>query len=347
MDRWTIKEDFFLSEMAKSIRYIPLETREECYIPNAWQCKLQATEQHFFVVPKDQPILVFDNKGKFQGKIGSIGEGPGEVVRINSFVINEKEGWLAIFNPANSSALIYSLQGELIREFPVDKSIVRLIPDSKNRMVALSVDIQDEIVGDSRLIYLSPEGKELQRIELYKTTHLKERLSMTDAMQVLWEDNGSITVFEAPFNNIYMRNTEGSWESLPGFNPGEAGHINSVRVYGNYCLIYATNPEMHFFIASRETGKVTHCSTLIESSHGPDFTGMLNDLDGGLLFWPKASVSGRTLVSLYDAPVLIDYAQGKMSFYEGQIPEIHQSFKDMAAKLSIEDNPVVAVVTMK
>ena len=170
---------------------------------------------------------------------------------------------------------------------------------------------------------------------------------MSDGLQILWENDGSMQILESPFFKIHFRNSQGSWKELPGFNPGEMGEINSIGLYGNYYLIQATNPELHYFVASRKSGKVTHCAAMVEATAGPDITGMLNDLDGGLFFWPKAKIGNKIMVCLFDAPVLMDYAKGNMSVYGGQATEISQKFKDMASKLTYEDNPVVALVMVK
>jgi len=292
-------------------------------------------------------MLVFNRNGRFQRRIGSIGEGPGEVIEIKSFVVNERLGWIAIFNPANHSILLYSFQGYLIREFAVEKSIVRLAEDPNDNLICLSVDVKSETIGDSRLIFLSPEGIELQKVEMYKITKLKERLSMSSALQIIWEEDGSMEILEAPFEWIYKQNPNKTWKLKPGFNPGVLGSINAVGLYGNYYLIQAINPELHFFVASKVTRKVVHCSNLVENSTGPDIFGMVNYLDGGLVFWPKARINNKKMIGLFDSTTLIDYAKGILKMYGGAVPHITQVFRDMTSRLTYEDNPVVAVVSLK
>jgi hypothetical protein len=53
------------------------------------------------------------------------------------------------------------------------------------------------------------------------------------------------------------------------------------------------------------------------------------------------------VAAIYDAGHLIDYAKGEMPTYGGRAPEMRQSFKDMAAKLTYEDNPVVVLLNLK
>jgi hypothetical protein len=290
-------------------------------------------------------MMIFSRAGKFLGKVVSIGEGPGEVLSISSYVVNEGDQWIAVFKSSDSSVLMFSFDGKLLRDFPVDKSIVRLVGDPEGNMIGLSIDINDKTIGDSRLIYLSPSGQEIRRVDLFKSPDLKSRLSMTDALRIRWEKDGSIRIQEAPFDKIYQRDKHGNWDILPGFNPGEMAEIQQIQETKDYYFILATNPGLHYFVASKETGEVSGCSFLIEAA-GPDICGIYNDLDGGLPFWPKSRIGEKELVSMFDATTLIDCALGKLETYGGIAPKVKESFRKMVAGLTYEDNPVVAVVTL-
>jgi len=344
---WNKEENYSLSKISHSISYIPLETKEECFIPNAYECSVRVSDNHIFIVPRMKPMMIFDRKGKFLGKVGSIGEGPSEVITISSYVANEKDQWIAIFKPSNSSVLMYSFNGRLIRDFPVDKSIVRLIGDPEGNLIGLSIDIQNKTIGDSRMIYLSPTGQEIRRTEMFSSPDLKSRILMSDALRIRWEKDGLIRVYEAPFDKIYQRNKRGNWETLPGFNPGEIAYIQQIQETADYYFIVAANQGDYFFIASKVTGEVAHCSFAIETKAGPDIPGLMNDLDGGLPIWPRSNNSDKEIVTLFDANTLIDCAKGKLETYGGMAPKVQESFRKMASGLTYEDNPVVAVVTLK
>jgi len=269
------------------------------------------------------------------------------VEEIASVVVNEKNNWITIFNQAHASVLLHSYDGRLIREFPVDRSITRLIPGPDGQLIGLSIDIQDNTIGDARLIYLEPTGHEVKRIEMYKTNRLRERLAMSGWLKIQWLGDDQMAVFEYPFDQYYVRNKSGEWALCPFIKVGNMGEVDGISFIKDYCLITAHDPGVQFFIASMSTGEVTHCSTLIDMAGGPDLTGMINDMDGGLPFWPEQGIGDKLAFSIYDASTIIDYAQGNLSYYCGTPPEMQSSFKEMAAKLSHEDNPVVVVVTLK
>jgi hypothetical protein len=345
-DEWMKEEHFPLSEIAKTVRYIPLETNKACFF-SASRSGLIVSENYFYLIPWNKPLLIFRKTGEFRGSVGSIGQGPREVERIGSVVVNEKKNWIAIFNSAHASVLLHTYEGELIREFPVDKSITRLIPGPDGQLIGLSIDIQDQTIGDSRLIFLEPTGQEIKRLEMYKTSRLKERLVMSDGLKMRWLGNDQLAVFESPFDRYYIRYKSGEWALYPFIKAGNMGVVDGIGFMKDYCLITAHNPTVQYFVASMVTGEVTHCSTLIDMAGGPDLTGMINDLDGGLPFWPKQVGGDQQMFSIYDASTIIDYAQSNLSYYSGTAPEMESSFKQMAATLSHEDNPVVVVVTLK
>jgi hypothetical protein len=344
---WGKEENFLLSGVATSIRYVPLETRKECYISNAYQCNIRVTKNYFFIVPRSEPIMIFDRSGKFIRKVGSIGEGPTEVTGFFSYVINETDQWIAVFKPSNSSVLFYSFNGKMIREFPVDKSAFKLTSDPVGNLIVLAMDTQKEILGNTRLIYMNPAGQELKRVELYKTYNLNKRLSMRNYLSIKWETDGSFQVVEAPFTQIYKWYQNGSWEMTTTIQTGEVGEIQSIKPFGDYYLIMGSNPYVNYFVASSENAEVSHCSFAIDAPGGPDISGLYNDLDGGMPILPGYVFSSHEFVTLLDASSLIDYSKGNVTTFGGKAPEIKQSFKDMAAKLTLEDNPVVAVVRMK
>ena len=108
--KWTKEEHFSLSEIAKTIKYIPLETDRACFFA-ANRCGLLVSDNYFYVVPRNKPLLIFSKSGEFRDSVGSIGEGPGEVTTIESVVVNEKNEWIAVFNPAHASVLLHSYDG--------------------------------------------------------------------------------------------------------------------------------------------------------------------------------------------------------------------------------------------
>ena len=75
------EQEIKLSEVAKSVLVIPLETTEECLLGT--DLKIYYGEEYIFVCDQRQPgaFYRFSKDGKFLNKIGCSGEGPEEYIR--------------------------------------------------------------------------------------------------------------------------------------------------------------------------------------------------------------------------------------------------------------------------
>lgn len=93
------EQEIKLSEVAKSVRVIPLETTEECLLGT--DLKIYYGEEYIFVCDQRKPgaFYRFSKDGKFLNKIGCSGEGPEEYIRSLSFSVDEDKksfGWLIV-----------------------------------------------------------------------------------------------------------------------------------------------------------------------------------------------------------------------------------------------------------
>jgi len=78
------------------------------------------------------------------------------------------------------------------------------------------------------------------------------------------------------------------------------------------------------------------------------FSGFLNDIDGGVPFWPWAQPYENKLVSFVDAYELKEYVQSDaFKNSKPKYPEKKKALKELADSLGWEDNPVLMVVTLK
>lgn len=79
-----------LSDAASTVEIIPLETNSNSFIADMRDVAI--TEHDIFVSDsKDQRLLRFSRDGKFLNKIGTIGQGPEEYIRMWQFLIDEEK----------------------------------------------------------------------------------------------------------------------------------------------------------------------------------------------------------------------------------------------------------------
>lgn len=100
-------------------------------------------------------------------------------------------------------------------------------------------------------------------------------------------------------------------------------------------------------LAEKSNLRVRPCEFTNEKLERPwKYQGLINDIDGGVPFWPRTSVEDRYLATLIDPIDLIDFepAMGDASAYE----EKHRKKLDELMKnIDPEGNPVVMIVKLK
>lgn len=90
-----ISKKIHLSDIAKKIKFIPLETTENSFLGEI--NKIEFDDDHYFILNNfDKLVYIFDLDGNFENRIGSIGNGVGELQYPECFALNKdlKEVWL-------------------------------------------------------------------------------------------------------------------------------------------------------------------------------------------------------------------------------------------------------------
>ncbi|MDL2266329.1 hypothetical protein LJC43_08110, partial [Parabacteroides sp. OttesenSCG-928-G21] len=76
--------------------------------------------------------------------------------------------------------------------------------------------------------------------------------------------------------------------------------------------------------------------------------GLVNDLDGGLSFWPQYYTSDNELVDIWRAEDMKELlTEEYFASHEIKDPETHQKLKNIVQKLDFDDNPVVVIAKLK
>ena len=106
-----------LSEIAKSVRTIQLETTDDCLLVPE-DMFIHYGQEYIFIFDGTEPgnFYRFDLNGKFINKIGNAGPGPKEYIKAYVFKVDEikKEVWLPDWQ--SNSIKIYTYEGEFIRK---------------------------------------------------------------------------------------------------------------------------------------------------------------------------------------------------------------------------------------
>jgi len=175
---------FEIEKYFNTIKYIPLETNEKCFIGEL--NKVVKTKNYIFVSDDlSMNLFQFDINGKFIRKIGKQGEGPEEYTYLIDFVVDEinEEIYLNVYGKIYH----YSMDGNFIKSTPlddIDDQVMAL--DNKNRLFFILPDIAQ------------PKGKD--SVDLIKVTSLDGSHIKTLTTNKVRHTGISY------FNNIYFKN---------------------------------------------------------------------------------------------------------------------------------------------
>ncbi len=106
---------------------IQLETKEECFIGNIHKAILIENDTRLLIFDKaNKNVFLFDSGGKFLYSIGKNGQGPFEY--LDPTTITYGDSIVAISSHADKKVLLYSLDGEPLREIKItDKHNVHYV----------------------------------------------------------------------------------------------------------------------------------------------------------------------------------------------------------------------------
>ena len=141
-----------LSEMAKSVQRVQLETTQGNYLGYIDEVKLYNKRLY---LADGSRILIFDLSGNFIQKLGRQGEGPGEYSRVTSMDIDDNSG--NIYVSAYNKILVYNTDYELVEERKLGYPIQYLkILNGKLFIVSeeIGVEVGDKFANQTNLYEL-------------------------------------------------------------------------------------------------------------------------------------------------------------------------------------------------
>lgn len=112
------RTDIKMSDLVSDYSFIPLETKDDNLILDASMVRIW--NDHIYILDcfsQNKSIYVFDIQGKYLGKIGNIGGGPGEYIMPMAIVVDEANNQLLVKDVAQNKLIYYNpITFEYIKE---------------------------------------------------------------------------------------------------------------------------------------------------------------------------------------------------------------------------------------
>jgi len=127
-----------------SMKVQRLEDNEE--YPIGEVSKLIIDEKRIYILDsaKAKALFIYSREGKLLHLINQIGRGPGEFIAPQDFNIDKRNGDIVVMDAHSKKMLVYSSQGEYIREFNYGLYAVRFIIDDENNILLDNGNIPSE-----------------------------------------------------------------------------------------------------------------------------------------------------------------------------------------------------------
>lgn len=359
------EEKVKLSSVVRNIEYIVLETTPECLLDKDY--KIELTNEYIFIFDYLN-LYRFSNTGKFLNKIGRMGRGPGEYLRLGAdFAVDDVKKEVYLLDFFGNKILVHQYDGTYLREIKLQFSGQFMSLLSNNHLVHHNIGYTYFSRNEDtyELEILDTQGKGINRLK--STLSENRRYGMILIFPFFYHFNNK-TLYKNPFNDTVYNLTINNYEPYGIVSSGkfardsrhddfQKGGYNtdekSIIVTGmaesqRYLFISYVRGSGQRLLFDKNTNKSVHVVTglknLIEEGRETSYTkGLVNDIDGGFPFWPQKIVNDSILIDIRYAHEfkLLDesWFSNKEILYQNR----SDNLKEITKKINQFDNPILII----
>jgi hypothetical protein len=348
------KKEVELSKIAKSIRYIPLETKESCLLGKIR--KLIIEDSLMFISDMDE-LFVFNLNGQFIYKVSRFGRGPGEYINIWDFDISLEDNLLTIYSDRSKKVIQYDISGQLQNEYIINNFPSKIAYLSPNHLVSAYPYPDYYLNNNQRLSFLDSEGNNQHGFDALLTGSPKE-LEITTSASSFNRLKGSLTYFEQGYDDILEISEDAKVKvkyKIKNLNSSGYSIEENLNI-----LKYFENKEYVFFPNCIYKGDLRRVVFDKSSQHAFELqfdhpninvrlkSGFMNDIDGGYPFLPRGVTPNGELFSyfnVYDLQFLLDNAviHSEIDVKENLIADSIRI--ERLLEKPVTDNPIIMIVS--
>lgn len=299
-----------LSKIAKSVRYVKLETTPESYISSV--SKAIFTDDQIIVLDEQSNnLLRFDNEGRFLGAIGRSGRGPGEYVRVTQVEVNQGNKTIYVFDFAQGKVLKFNLEGKFIgnNENPLLGFWVTLI-DEKYLVWFDPSRAYKFVGGYYKTVITDLDGNILQKSSPRKQSKEEKFRSPCSMQSSVYLYQNAAHYWEVTSDSVFR--VASDWSFCPSVKIEQgAGSFPKDKMYqadfvmtrfNDYStIIWLLESDGYYFGKGFSGNHLANILFIKSSGECYNVTNerkyLVNDLDGGPGFWPLGKINDRVLYS--------------------------------------------------
>ncbi len=340
-------KEIMLSEVASEIEYVTINTGED-FLHDFKRLDFIPAEDGFYMVPMpfgEEPFCKFSPDGNLISKFSRQGRAKDEYSRVRSVSYSESKDVLVV-SDMGGKILVYTANGDCLYSVASDfegfsanpKAIFMgddlvLFTKSKDRsnFCAVTVDTAGNIIDEKVLIEYPQTEEYVEAAKALEGAYVYDgsvRIRNFDYADSLFTYDGEKMLVLYP---LYLGEYHGKIK-FGGVNY-ECDHfllMQTIKPPKNYQNI-TPEERRNYVYFNKKSGEICRIS---KGDNGKEC--FVNDLDGGVPFWPKAVANGK-MYQLVDAIEFMELAEQCSS----------EKMKAVAATLDENSNPVLVVVKLK
>jgi len=348
---------------AINIKYIPLETNEQCLITginDLLSGNRIIAGGRFFLTKYWNTILEFKYDGSFVNRIGTVGRGPNEITTVYDVNIDKRNQSIYFLCDRGRKLNIYSEKGEFVKSFQIP-FYSNEFTFTKNSILCYSenhfgnVENSYALIDTNALIIQKyPNKYPFKKHDGYFIWHenLFYRFNSRVFKKEVYSD--TIYVFEDMRFKPHLVIEVGEKLMTPAARSEFDGqyllknYVDPLNLFefGNYIyyeFIYRYVIPDDVLILGFIGSKKDNFRALFNTGQG-----IINDLDGGPNILPKTIKDENTIIGWIDALKLKAHvASDVFKNSSPKYPEKKKELEKLANSLKETDNPVLILVSLK
>ena len=337
-------KEIMLNELASDIRYVPLETTDDCLMNNEFYI-MQYTGEDIIT----SGIFHFDKNGKFLNKIGSKGQGPEEYL----------QGLFAFGDWKNK--LLYVQNWTTLTCYGFDGTFVRSIPTPQLNMGAAGLFDENHILYSNDIYYAdkanpiqlymvdSQNGKTVSKWRGHLEENKKYGMILT-SRDFMYNYDNSLFYKPALENVIFKILSPKKRQLVYKFDCSgkdidvSADEVDPKKRFQFLSVYWAKETAQYLFV---NYGMKNISRLGIYDKENKTFTNVTikDNLVGGYDIHPAWTSDDNHLLMVYYAGGLLQDKEKRYS--TGLLPERKKELDELLKNIKEDDNPVVILVTLK
>ena len=337
-------KEIMLNELASDIRYVPLETTDDCLMNNEFYI-MQYTGEDIIT----SGIFHFDKNGKFLNKIGSKGQGPEEYL----------QGLFAFGDWKNK--LLYVQNWTTLTCYGFDGTFVRSVPTPQLNMGAAGLFDENHILYSNDIYYAdkanpiqlymvdSQNGKTVSKWRGHLEENKKYGMILT-SRDFMYNYDNSFFYKPALENVIFKILSPKKRQLVYKFDCSgkdidvSADEVDPKKRFQFLSVYWAKETAQYLFV---NYGMKNISRLGIYDKEKKTFTNVTikDNLAGGYDIHPAWTSDDNHLLMVYYAGGLLQDKEKRYS--TGLLPERKKELDELLKNIKEDDNPVVILVTLK